>query len=103
MGSRRTGTLATSAFVAAALSNATGHAADIFPVLIDDLAHMLGMESRLRTGVRDRATKPNVVANDVDAVGIFENVLDILLPHAKMSVEIASIMSFVPISHPCAP
>jgi hypothetical protein len=71
----------------------------ILSVVFDEVADSCGVLSRLRTDVGNGAAEPDVVTHELGPVGVLEQVVDVLLAHAKPTIEVASIMRFVMISH----
>ena len=94
--------LAASALLPAVLARFPRRAANVLAIFGDDLAHVLRVHSGLWSDVGDGAAEADIIANDVDAVRFFEKIVDVRLPHAEVSVEIASIVWFVTISHLCS-
>src|SRR5690348_16895709 len=74
---------------------------DVLPVVVDQLTDVLRVTSGLRTRVSYRAAEPDVVAYEIGAGGILEEVVDIRLTNAKSSVNISAIVSLATFSHCC--
>jgi hypothetical protein len=76
-----------------------GRAHHVSAIVIDQLANFPRVRSRLRSDVGHRAAEPNVVADEVDAFGILEQIIDVSLANSKASVDVTTIVRFAPISH----
>jgi hypothetical protein len=72
---------------------------DVLSVFVDQLSHVLCMKPCLRPNIGDGAAKPYIVAHEVDALRILEQIVDVRLPHPKPPVEVASVVRFVMIGH----
>ena len=92
------------ATLAPAVASAAGHAPDILPVLIDQLADLSRVQARARSDIGDRSAEPNIVAQNLHTVWILEDVFDVSLTNAEASVDIPTIVGLVSFSHlPSAP
>jgi hypothetical protein len=76
-----------------------GCAADVVTILIDQFAEVLRIQSGLRARVGDRAAEPHVVAHGIHARRVLEQIIHVGLTNSKASVDVASIVRVVTISH----
>jgi hypothetical protein len=72
---------------------------DVLSVLVDQLSHVLCMKPCLRPDIGDRSAKPYIVAHEVDALRVLEQVVDVSLPHPKPPVHVAPVVRLVMIRH----
>ena len=79
-----------------------GGAPDVLLVLVDQLTNVPGVTACLRTGVGYRAAEADIIANDVDAGGILEEVVYICLANPETPVDVSAIVSLATFGHCCA-
>jgi len=72
---------------------------DVLSVLVDQLSHVLCVKPCLRPDIRDRAAKPYIVAHEVGALRVLEQVVDVSLPHPKPPIHVAPVVRLVMIRH----
>jgi hypothetical protein len=81
----------------------SGRTHHILAIVFDQMANLERVQSGLRANVGNGAAKPNVVAYEIDTVRVLEQLIDVGLPNAKASVEVATVVRFLTISHvPCS-
>src|SRR4051794_21039187 len=78
---------------------AAGEVVDVLPVVFHELLKLRRALPRLRAGVRDGTTEPDIVANEVHAVRIRLQILDVSLLHLEMPVHVAPVVRLVPFRH----
>ncbi len=61
---------------------ASSDAANVIAIVGDQITDVLCVRSCLRTGVRDRATKSNIVADELWTTGVLQYIIDIGLSNA---------------------
>src|SRR6476620_7202877 len=85
--------------LAAAVLIASDHAADILAVGVHEVSDPLGVLARVRAGVLHRAAEPHIVANEILAIRIGAQVVDIHPLHLVLAVEVASVVGLLAIRH----
>jgi len=68
-------------------------------ILVDQSLHLLTTHARLRTGIRNGAPEPHIVADEIGTLGIFERILDVCLLHFEVAIDIASVVRLVAFRH----
>jgi hypothetical protein len=80
-----------------------GRAQHVSAIVFDQLTNFSRVHSRLRSDVGHCAAEPNVIADEVHAFGILEQIIDVQLANAKASVDVTTIVRLPTVSHVPAP
>jgi hypothetical protein len=76
-----------------------GRAQHSLAILVNHLTNLPRMQSRLRANVGNGAAQAYIVADEINSARILQQIIDVGLPNAKASVDIATIVRFCAISH----
>src|SRR6185503_4525178 len=96
---RKRGQILAAAISASARRRTTRCLVHVFAIFLDHFTNVTRAQTCLRSVVRDGAAEPHIVAHGVDTAGIFEQIVDILLPDAEASIDIAAIVRLVTFTH----
>jgi hypothetical protein len=96
--SAREGLSLSTAFVGSRVDSASS-SADVFTVTLDQLGNFSSLIGGMRTSVSDGAAQPNIIADEVFAIGVGQDFLDVGLADPEAAVSVASVMGLVALGH----
>jgi hypothetical protein len=74
-------------------------ATDVVAIVLDQLADVLRGFRGVHSSIGNRAAEPYIVANEVGAARVLEELFDVELAHAESSVNVASVVPFLMVAH----